>query len=165
MARTKITARKNVKTNKDKDKGTASKKTTASSVDVSKVSTKKTHRFKSGTVAKRDIRRLQKSTEPIFATGPFTRWVRKKSENFKSDLRFSKEAISNLRESEESNLIKVLHVAKLFAKHLNKTTVKEKDLVFIGENFLGIDKGELENKDNGVFKESKFIIESTSTKN
>ena len=49
---------------------------------------KKPHRFRPGTVALREIRRFQKSTELLIKKLPFQRLVREIASEFKNDLRF-----------------------------------------------------------------------------
>ncbi len=49
---------------------------------------KKPHRFRPGTVALREIRKYQKSTELLIRKLPFQRLVREIAADYKSDLRF-----------------------------------------------------------------------------
>ena len=49
---------------------------------------KKPHRYRPGTVALREIRRYQKSTDLLIRKLPFQRLVREIAQDFKSDLRF-----------------------------------------------------------------------------
>ena len=49
---------------------------------------KKPHRFRPGTVALREIRKFQKSTELLIRKLPFQRLVREIASDYKSDLRF-----------------------------------------------------------------------------
>uniref|UniRef100_A0A8C0B2I2 Core Histone H2A/H2B/H3 domain-containing protein n=1 Tax=Buteo japonicus TaxID=224669 RepID=A0A8C0B2I2_9AVES len=46
------------------------------------------HRYRPGTVALREIRRYQKSTELLIRKLPFQRLVREIAQDFKTDLRF-----------------------------------------------------------------------------
>ncbi|KAK0412077.1 hypothetical protein QR680_006023 [Steinernema hermaphroditum] len=54
---------------------------------------KKPHRYRPGTVALREIRRYQKSTELLIRKLPFQRLVRGIAQDFKTDLRFQSSAI------------------------------------------------------------------------
>ena len=54
---------------------------------------KKPHRFRPGTVALREIRKYQKSTELLLRKLPFQRLVREIASEYKSDLRFQSMAI------------------------------------------------------------------------
>jgi histone H3 len=50
----------------------------------------KPHRFRPGTVALREIRKFQKSTELLIRRLPFQRLVREIAQEFKNDLRFAR---------------------------------------------------------------------------
>ena len=56
-----------------------------------------TIRYKPGTVALREIRRYQKSTELLIRKLPFQRLVREIAQDFKTDLRFQSSAIGALQ--------------------------------------------------------------------
>ena len=53
---------------------------------------KKPHRYRPGTVALRDIRKYQKSTNLLVRKLPFQRLVREIAQDFKQDLRFQASA-------------------------------------------------------------------------
>ena len=59
----------------------------------------KPHRYRPGTVALREIRRYQKSTELLIRKLPFQRLVREIAQDFKTDLRFQSAAIGALQVS------------------------------------------------------------------
>ena len=85
MARTKQTARKNTgaKAPRKQLANKAARKNAPAEGGV-----KKAHRFRPGTVALREIRKFQKSTELLIRKLPFQRLVREIANEFKSDLRF-----------------------------------------------------------------------------
>ncbi|XP_065088847.1 histone H3-like [Ochlerotatus camptorhynchus] len=58
---------------------------------------KKPHRYRPGTVALREIRRYQKSTELPIRKLPFQRLVREIAQDFKTDLRFQSSAVMALQ--------------------------------------------------------------------
>ena len=93
MARTKQTARKNTggKAPRKHIAHKQAKKTSTAGADAGGV--KKPHRFRPGTVALREIRRFQKSTELLIRKLPFQRLVREIASEFKSDLRFQSSAV------------------------------------------------------------------------
>ncbi|GBP62452.1 Histone H3 [Eumeta japonica] len=62
---------------------------------------KKPHRYRPGTVALREIRRYQKSTELLIRKLPFQRLVREIAQDFKTDLRFQSSAVMALQEASE----------------------------------------------------------------
>uniref|UniRef100_A0A8C3UEY6 Histone H3 n=1 Tax=Catharus ustulatus TaxID=91951 RepID=A0A8C3UEY6_CATUS len=95
MARTKQTARKSTG-GKAPRKQLATKAARKSAPSTGGV--KKPHRYRPGTVALREIRRYQKSTELLIRKLPFQRLVREIAQDFKTDLRFQSAAIGALQE-------------------------------------------------------------------
>uniref|UniRef100_A0A3P8S0T2 Histone H3 n=1 Tax=Amphiprion percula TaxID=161767 RepID=A0A3P8S0T2_AMPPE len=89
MARTKQTARKSTG-GKAPRKQLATKAARKSAPATGGV--KKPHRYRPGTVALREIRRYQKSTELLIRKLPFQRLVREIAQDFKTDLRFQRGA-------------------------------------------------------------------------
>merc|ERR1712018_614817 len=85
MARTKQTARKSTG-GKAPRKQLATKAARKSAPATGGV--KKPHRYRPGTVALREIRRYQTSTELLLRKLPFQRLVREIAQDFKTDLRF-----------------------------------------------------------------------------
>ena len=85
MARTKQTARKSTgaKAPRKQLATKAARKSAPASGGV-----KKPHRFKPGTVALREIRKYQKSTDLLMRKLPFQRLVRDIANEFKAELRF-----------------------------------------------------------------------------
>jgi histone H3 len=58
---------------------------------------KKPHRWRPGTVALREIRKYQKSTELLIRKLPFQRLIREIAQDFKTDLRFAGTALMVLQ--------------------------------------------------------------------
>ena len=71
---------------------------------------KKPHRYRPGTVALREIRKYQKSTELLIRKLPFQRLVREIAQDFKTDLRFQSTAIMALQEAAEAYLVGLFEV-------------------------------------------------------
>ncbi|KAF9448955.1 histone H3, partial [Macrolepiota fuliginosa MF-IS2] len=82
MARTKQTARKSTG-GKAPRKQLAAKSSAARKTAAAAGGVKKPHRFRPGTVALREIRRYQKSTELLIRKLPFQRLVREIAQDFK----------------------------------------------------------------------------------
>uniref|UniRef100_A0AAQ4QET8 Histone H3 n=1 Tax=Gasterosteus aculeatus aculeatus TaxID=481459 RepID=A0AAQ4QET8_GASAC len=95
MARTKQTARKSTG-GKAPRKQLATKAARKSAPATGGV--KKPHRYRPGTVALREIRRYQKSTELLIRKLPFQRLVREIAQDFKTDLRFQSSAVMALQD-------------------------------------------------------------------
>ena len=81
--------------------------------------------IKTGTVALREIRRYQKSTELLIRKLPFQRLVREIAQDFKSDLRFQSSAIGALQESVEAYLVSLFEDTNLCAIHAKRVTIRK----------------------------------------
>ena len=92
---------------------------------------KKPHRFRPGTVALREIRRYQKSTELICKL-PFQRLVREIAQDFKTDLGFQSSAVMALQEAAEAYLVSLFEDTNLAAIHAKRVTIQPKDLALAG---------------------------------
>ena len=104
MARTKQTARKQAASGKAPRKTIASKTAARKSAPI-EMGIKKPHRYRPGTVALREIRKYQKSTDLLIRKLPFQKVVREIAGEFKSDLRFQSQAVLALQEAAEAYLV------------------------------------------------------------
>jgi histone H3 len=86
---------------------------------------KKPRRYKPGTVALRQIRRYQRSTELLIRKVPLQRLVREIAQNFKSDIRFQSSAISAIQESAEAYLVSLFDDTNLCAIHAKRVTIRK----------------------------------------
>uniref|UniRef100_A0A251VHM5 Putative histone H3/CENP-A n=1 Tax=Helianthus annuus TaxID=4232 RepID=A0A251VHM5_HELAN len=89
---------------------------------------KKPHRFRPGTVALREIRKYQKSTELLIRKLPFQRLVREIAQDFKTDLRFQSSAVAALQEAAEAYLVGLFEDTNLCAIHAKRVTIMPKDM-------------------------------------
>jgi len=144
MARTKQTARKTPAGNKVPKKMLATKaakklpKQALAKVAKMQVSptgrgrwtggVKKPHRFRPGTVALREIRRYQKSTELLLRKLPFQRLVREIAQDIKHELRFQSAAIGALQEACEAYLVDLFEDTQLCAVHAKRVTIMVRDV-------------------------------------
>jgi len=126
MARTKQTARKSTggKAPRKQLASKAARKSAPASGGL-----KKPHRYKPGTVALREIRRYQKSTELLVRKLPFQRLVREIAQDYKTDVRFQASAIEALQEASESFLVGMFEDTNLCAIHAKRVTIMQKDTV------------------------------------
>ena len=127
MARTKHTARKATGT-KQPRKGVASKSAKGKAPTPAGVGVKRPHRFRPGTVALRDIRRFQKSTELLIRKLPFQRLVREIANDFQNDLRFQSAAVLALQEAAEAYMVGLFEDTNLCAIHAKRVTIMPKDM-------------------------------------
>ena len=89
---------------------------------------KKPHRYRPGTVALREIRKYQKSTELLIRKLPFQRLVREMAQNVKVDLRFQSSAIMAIQEAAEAYLVGLFEDTNLCAIHARRVTIMPKDM-------------------------------------
>lgn len=89
---------------------------------------KKPHRYRPGTVALREIRKYQKSTDMLIRKLPFQRLVREIATDYKTDLRFQSSAVLALQESAENYLVGLFEDSNLCAIHAKRVTIMVKDI-------------------------------------
>merc|ERR1711971_436503 len=89
---------------------------------------KKPHRYKPGTVALREIRKYQKSTELLIRKMPFQRLVREIAQDVKMDLKFQSQAVLALQEAAEAYLVGLFEDTNLCAIHAKRVTIVPKDM-------------------------------------
>merc|ERR1712174_120342 len=125
MARTKQTARKSTggKAPRKQIAHKQAQKKTAAAGGV-----KKPHRFRPGTVALREIRRFQKSTELLIRKLPFQRLVREIASEYRSELRFQSSAVLALQEASEAYMVGLFEDTNLCAIHAKRVTIMPKDM-------------------------------------
>ena len=101
--------------------------------------TKRAFRWRPGTVALREVRKLQKSTDLLIAKAPFSRLVREIAESHKSGLRFQASAVAAIQEATEAFVVSLLSDSGLVALHAGRVTAMPRDLQLVrrlrGERF------------------------------
>jgi len=103
---------------------------------------KKPHRYRPGTVALREIRRYQKSTDLLLRKLPFQRFVRQVAKDMKlfnkETARWCGAALLALHESAEAYLVRYLEDSNLAAIHAKRVTIMPKDMKLVkrvGRNY------------------------------
>ena len=126
MARTKQTARKSTggKAPRKQLATKAARKTAPNAT----WGVKKPRRHRPGTVALREIRRFQKSTDLLVRKLPFQRLVREIAQDFKTDLRFQSSAVMALQEATEAYLVGLFEDTNMCAIHAKRVTIMPKDI-------------------------------------
>jgi len=93
---------------------------------------RKAHRYKPGTLALREIRRYQRSTDLLLLKLPFSRLVREIALNLSlpgmETLRWQSQAIQALQESAEAFLVHLFEDTNLCAIHAKRVTIMQKDI-------------------------------------
>ncbi|KAJ7590946.1 histone H3 [Mycena floridula] len=96
----------------------------------------KKRRFRPGTVALREIRKYQKSTDLLIRKLPFSRLVREISQDMTTDLngqhdaglRWQSSALQALQEATEAYLVHLFEDANLCAIHAKRVTIMQRDI-------------------------------------
>jgi len=90
---------------------------------------RKPHRFKPGTVALREIRKYQKSTELLIRFAPFVRLVKELTDFASPKVsRWTPQALVSLQEAAEYMLVDLFERANLCAIHAKRVTLMQKDI-------------------------------------
>ncbi|KAJ1625966.1 histone-fold-containing protein, partial [Pavlovales sp. CCMP2436] len=108
----------------------------------------KKHRFRPGTVALREIRKYQRSTDLLIRKMPFARLVREITQTYNStptagEKRWQVEALLALQESAEEYLVHLFEDANLCAIHGKRVTIMVKDIQ-LARRIRGTHGGRLE---------------------
>ena len=126
MARTKQTARKSTGGKAPRKQLATKAARKASPAGGVKTNVKKPHRYRPGTVALREIRRYQKSTELLIRKLPFQRLVREIAQDW--DIRFQSTALLALQEASEAYIVRLFEDTNLCAIHAKRVTIMPKDM-------------------------------------
>ena len=91
---------------------------------------RKPHRWRPGTVALREIRKYQKSTELLCRKAPMYRLIREIAQKYGSNegVRFTKIALMALHESAEEYLVDTFELGYLMALHAKRVTISPQDI-------------------------------------
>ena len=96
--------------------------------------TKKPRRYRPGTVALREIRRYQRTTELLIRRAPFDRLVRELVQDMQHRgfvLRVSPAAVTALQEAAEVYLVPLFEDTNLCAIHAKQVTIMLKDIQLV----------------------------------
>ena len=108
-----------------------SKSVKKSLVAIKAGTARKPHRYRPGTVALREIRRYQKSTELLIRKAPFVRLVWEVAEYLDIKCRFQSTAILALQEASEAYLIGLFEDTNMCAIHARRVTIMPRDIQLV----------------------------------
>jgi histone H3 len=133
MARTKQTARKT--TGGKAPRKQLSAKSARKTAGATPTGSAKKPRYKPGSVALKEIRRYQKSTDFLIRKLPFQRTCRSiiRENNNVSDIRFQGPALASIQEALESYLVGLFEDAMLCASHAKRVTVLPRDIALVNK--------------------------------
>ena len=92
---------------------------------------KKPHRYRPGTIALREIRHFQKTTELLIRKAPFQRVVCEIAQKMfpNKDLRFQSLAVLALHEASEAYMVGMFEDTNLAALHAKRVTIMPRDIL------------------------------------
>ena len=126
MARTKASAKKSAGGKSPKVK--TAKKTKSSKKGGGKGGKR---RYKPGTVALREIRKIQKSGALLIKKAPFQRAVRSAFASMKTGARFKPSALAAVQEAAEAYATSTLEGAVMLQLHRKRKTLIKKDIEYV----------------------------------
>lgn len=110
-----------------KKKSQTAKKSSVQQVHSGKVIQKK--KYKRGTLALREIRRLQKSTELLIPKASFSRIIRSVADFLgKREFKWQSAALGALQEALEYYVVRLLEDSNVCAIHAKRVTIMNRDL-------------------------------------
>jgi histone H3 len=112
-------------------KGKKPRKKTADDADTGDehASEKRRRRYKPGTLALKEIRKFQKSTDLLIRKAPFCRLVREISNEVSPEpFRYTAESLLAIQEATEDFLVHLFEDCNLCAIHAKRVTIMPKDL-------------------------------------
>lgn len=92
--------------------------------------TKAKHKWRSGTVAKREIVKLSKSTHCIIPSTPFHRLVREITADLGKEMNFKKDAMNTIQETAEQMLVELFVKADIARANFGRKTLHIRDVKF-----------------------------------
>nr|AJO61223.1 CenH3 [Melilotus albus]AJO61225.1 CenH3 [Melilotus albus]AKA94113.1 centromere-specific variant of histone H3 [Melilotus albus]AKO62854.1 centromere-specific histone H3 [Melilotus albus] len=105
------------------------KRTRSSGASANESQERKKRRNKSGTVALREIRKLQKAVKLLIPTAPFVRCVKQITNTLSMEVsRWTAEALLALQEAAEDYLVHMFEYGMLCALHARRVTLMKKDI-------------------------------------
>jgi histone H3 len=134
MARMKQTSVKNTNTGQAPRNCVSGKKSSKNLASVAaneimaKLQKLRKHRYRPGTVALREIRKYQKTTEDLICKLPFQRLVRELAFKFRTGLRFQVSAVKALQVACEAYIVGIFEDTNLLAIHAKRVTIFPKDM-------------------------------------
>lgn len=94
---------------------------------------KRKHRWRSGTVAKREIRKMTRTVHPLFPKSTFSRLVREVCQvkvPHGHDMRFTTNALKAIQEASENYIVETFHKSDMARIHAGRETLSVNDIRF-----------------------------------
>ncbi|KAI6905294.1 hypothetical protein KC318_g6070 [Hortaea werneckii] len=96
--------------------------------NASTTNNRRKQQYKLGTVALKESRRNQKSTDNVIPNRPFQRLVDEVTVGLKNEIRFQASAMDTLQEAAEAYMVHIFECTKLAARHTKRDKIKKEDM-------------------------------------
>ena len=95
---------------------------------LTRLDIKMRYKYKPGTVALREVHKLQRTSHLLIPLSPFQELIREIAMSYKADLRFQREALLAIQEAAESHLVSIFQHTQNMAVHGGRKTIQDRDL-------------------------------------
>ena len=95
---------------------------------LTRLDIKRRYKYKPGTVALREVHKLQRTSHLLIPLSPFQELIREIAMSYKADLRFQREALLAIQEAAESHLVSIFQHTQNMAVHGGRKTIQDRDL-------------------------------------
>ena len=95
---------------------------------LTRLDIKRRYKYKPGTVALREVHKMQRTSHLLIPLSPFQELIREIAMSYKADLRFQREALLAIQEAAESHLVSIFQHTQNMAIHGGRKTIQDRDL-------------------------------------
>ena len=95
---------------------------------LTRLDIKRRYRHKPGTVALREVHKLQRTSHLLIPRSSFQYLIREIAMSYKTDLRFQREALLAIQEAAEDHLVSIFQHTQNLAIHGGRKTIQDRDL-------------------------------------
>ena len=95
---------------------------------LTRLDIKRRYKYKPGTVALREVHKMQRTSHLLIPLSPFQELIREIAMSYKADLRFQREALLAIQEAAESHLVSIFQHTQNMAVHGGRKTIQDRDL-------------------------------------
>ena len=95
---------------------------------LTRLDIKRRYKYKPGTVALREVHKMQRTSHLLIPRSPFQELIREIAMSYKADLRFQREALLAIQEAAESHLVSIFQHTQNMAVHGGRKTIQDRDL-------------------------------------
>lgn len=95
---------------------------------LTRLNIKRRYKHKPGTVALREVHKLQRTSHLLIPRSSFQYLIREIAMSYKTDLRFQREALLAIQEAAEDHIVSIFQHTQNLAIHGGRKTIQDRDL-------------------------------------